>query len=84
MAKGKEVSEDLAWAIVRMAPLLGLREIEAYTSVSYRQIKRILAYWRATGRVKEPGRRGRHNSGRNRHLTPEDVSVCFCHLSSAL
>jgi hypothetical protein len=72
--KGKETSEDLAWAIVRMAPLLGLKEIEAYTSVSQRQIKCILARWRATGDVKT--RRDHDTRGRPRHLTPEDVAVC--------
>jgi hypothetical protein len=43
--KGKGISEDLAWTIVQMAPLLGLADIEAYTSVSKAQIKRILARW---------------------------------------
>lgn len=73
--KGKEISEDLAWAIIRMAPLIGVTEIEAYTSVSKRQIYRVLARWRATGEVKAPG--NRHVSGRSRHLTPEDVAVCI-------
>lgn len=73
--KGTAISEDLAWTIVRMAPLVGLTEIEAYTSVSKAQIKRILARWRATGSVKAP--RDTETRGRPRHLTPEDVNVCF-------
>lgn len=73
--KGKSISEDLAWTIVRMAPLVGLAEIEAYTSVSKAQIKRILARWHATGSVKAS--RDSETRGRPRHLTPEDVNVCF-------
>ena len=71
--KGKSISEDLAWTIVRMAPLLGLSDIEAYTSVSKAQIKWILACWWATGSVKTP--RDCETRGRPRHLTPEDVNV---------
>jgi transposase len=73
--KGKAISEDLAWTIVRMAPLVGLAEIEAYTSVSKAQIKRILARWRTTGSVNAS--RDTETRGRPRHLTPEDVNVCF-------
>lgn len=73
--KGKSISEDLAWTIIRMAPLVALDEIEAYTSVSKAQIKRILARWRATGSVKAP--KDSETCGRPRHLTPEDVNVCF-------
>jgi hypothetical protein len=36
--KGKHISKDLAWAIVRMAPLIGNEEIEAFTGISKRQI----------------------------------------------
>lgn len=83
--KGKRVSEDLAWAIVRMAPLIGYDEIEAFTGISKRQIRSILSLWRNTGNVT----RWKDNriKGRPRHLTPQDVAVCnycsFC-ASSAL
>ena len=72
--KGKSISEDLAWTIVWMVPLLGLSDIKAYMLVSKAQIKRILARWRATGSVKTP--RDCETRGWPRHLTPEDVNIC--------
>jgi hypothetical protein len=62
-----------------MAPLLSPTEIEAFTSVSKAQIKRILARWHATGDVTPP-QAVRKTCGRPRHLTPEDVAVSFIHL----
>jgi transposase len=71
--KGKEVSEDLCWVIVRMEPLLSRGDIETYTGVSKRNIRRILARWRSTGEVK--ARKDRRLRGRPRHLTSDDVAV---------
>jgi hypothetical protein len=75
MTKGQKVSEDLAWAIVRMAPILESSDIAAFTSVSERQQRRILSLWRNTGEVVR--RRDRRVKGRPRHLTPDDVAVCL-------
>ena len=78
--KGKHISEDLAWAIVRMAPLIGNEEIEAFTGISKWQIRSILSLWRSTGRVTKW--KDNRMKGRPCHLTPEDVAVCnvfsFC------
>jgi hypothetical protein len=71
-----EVSEDLAWAIVRMAPLIGRDDIQAFTGISERQIRRILSLWRHTGSVMK--RKDRRIKGRPRHLTPQDVAVNIC------
>jgi hypothetical protein len=68
------VSEDLAWAIVRMAPILESSDIAAFTSVSERQQRWILSLWRNTGEVVR--HRDRRVKGRPRHLTPDDVAVC--------
>jgi transcription initiation factor IIE alpha subunit len=80
--KGKEVSVDLAWAIVRMAAVIGRDEIEAFTGISKRQIRRILSRWRSTGDVSK--QKDRHTLGRPRHLTPEDVAVRTWLLEPAL
>jgi transposase len=77
--KGRKISEDLCWAIVRMAPLLGVNEIEAYTSISRAQINRILGRWRKTRDVLAP--KSRRRQGRKRHLTTDEVAVCYNGLS---
>jgi len=62
----------LCWAIIRMAPLLTQEEIQAYTTMSPGQQKRILLRWRKTGQVKQ--QKDRRTYGRPRHLTPQDVA----------
>jgi hypothetical protein len=75
MPQGKRVSEDLQWAIVRMAPIVNIDILATYTNISPRQIHRILALFRATGQVTraiDPRR-----LGRRRQLTPDDIAVCI-------
>jgi hypothetical protein len=67
------VSEDLCWAIVRMAPIIDVESIIAFTGVSRRKIFQILAIHRATGDVVKD--RDPHMLGRPRHLTSDDVAV---------
>lgn len=74
MPKGVVVSEDLRWAIVRMAPLVSIDAISLYTNVSRRQILRILSLFWATGNVVHV--RDRRLRGRHRHLNADDVAVC--------
>ena len=67
------VSEDLAWAIVRMMPVLSIDDVSAFTSVSRRKIYRILALYHSTGAVVK--RQDARMLGCHHHLTPEDVAV---------
>jgi hypothetical protein len=67
------VSEDLCWAIVRMAPFVPIDSIVAFAGVSRKTIFQILALYRATSDVSkhpDPQKLGRH-----RLLTPGDVAV---------
>jgi hypothetical protein len=80
MPNGISVSEDLRWAIVRMAPLVSVDTISAFTNVSRRQVLRIQALFRATGKVVR-GRDRRMIVGRRRHLSPDDVAVCVTYLT---
>ena len=80
MTQGKPVSEDLRWAIVRMARLIDLEAISTYTDVSRRQILRILALFRAMGKVTMV--KDRRRIGRRRHLSPDDVAVSPGHHST--
>jgi hypothetical protein len=73
MTSGKHISEDLRWTIVRMARLVDLDAISLYTDLSRRQIFRILAQFRATGKVTTTTDHRR--IGRRHHLTPDDVAV---------
>lgn len=52
MAQGVKISEDLAWAILRMV-FRGrpMEEITEDTKVSQRSVERILSRWRKTGEV---------------------------------
>jgi hypothetical protein len=67
------VSEDLAWAIVCMMPVLDINSVSAFTSVSHWKIYQILALYRSTGAVIK--HQDTHILGCLRHLTPEDVAV---------
>jgi hypothetical protein len=82
MTKGHKVSEDLAWAVVRMAPILEPSEIATFTAVSERQQRRILSLWKNTGEVVQ--HRDWRVRGRPRQLTPDDVAVShfYCVLVS--
>jgi hypothetical protein len=74
--KSHKVSSDLAWAIVRMSALLSIQDIEAYTAISKRQIRRIIATWRRIGDV-APRQRP---FGRHQQLTAEDLAVGYSFL----
>jgi hypothetical protein len=51
-------------------------EIRAFTNVSERQQRRIGKLWRETGTVIPPKENSRPR-GRPRHLSAEEVAVCF-------
>ncbi|KAJ7210316.1 hypothetical protein B0H12DRAFT_1079714 [Mycena haematopus] len=72
MPKGKPISVDLRWAIVRMHPLFSLDKLAAYTGVSSRQIQRIMARFRVSGDVLSATQRKK--TGRTRHLTSNEVA----------
>lgn len=73
MHRGRKISEDLRWAIVRMAPFIDIDRISVWTGVSRRQITRILSLHRKTGQVVTLQTELR---GRPRELTVTDVQVC--------
>ncbi|KAJ7108178.1 hypothetical protein C8R44DRAFT_803734 [Mycena epipterygia] len=74
MPKGKPISEDLRWAIVRMHALgVKISTICTYTDVSRRQVYRILNRFRTTGKVLTATQRKK--TGRARHLSSDDVAV---------
>ncbi|KAJ7161101.1 Homeodomain-like protein [Mycena filopes] len=73
MTKGKPITEDLRWAIVRMHHLgVKVDTIALYTDVSKRQIYRIINRFLMTGKVLSPTQR--RKTGRTRHLTTDDVA----------
>ncbi|KAJ7840138.1 Homeodomain-like protein [Mycena leptocephala] len=73
MGKGKPISEDLRWAIVRMYTLgVSIGRISAYTDVSKRQIYRLINRFLTTGKVLTATQR--RKTGRTRHLTTDDVA----------
>lgn len=73
MGKGKQISEDLRWVIVRMASVLTVDTIAVYTNVSRRQILRILSCYRRTGQVLKPDRTLK--TGRKHHLSELELTV---------
>ncbi|KAF9006819.1 hypothetical protein BDZ89DRAFT_1048643 [Hymenopellis radicata] len=72
MPRGKKISEDLAWTVVRMRSDLDEQTISQYAGISIRSIRTIISRWRKTGKVVTEihfETRGRH-----RQLTAEEVS----------
>ncbi len=74
MGKGKEISEDLRWVVIRMASLLPIQTITIYTNISHRQVLRILSCYRRTGQVFELDRTLK--TGRKHHLSDVELAVC--------
>ncbi|KAI0363219.1 hypothetical protein BV20DRAFT_958735 [Pilatotrama ljubarskyi] len=72
--RGKPISDDLRWAIIRMSEGEGLDldTISRYTNVSTRQILRILAVWRSTGTIRRELDAPVERRGRKRHLSMDD------------
>jgi transposase len=56
-----------------MAPIISHDDIQAFTGISTRQIRRILLRWQQTGDVTK--KKDLRTKGRPRHLTPQDVAV---------
>ncbi|KAF8587505.1 hypothetical protein K439DRAFT_1337924 [Ramaria rubella] len=54
MARGKPVSEDLAWTVLRMLPLYDMDTICALCNLSLRTVHSISALHRQTGNVVKP------------------------------
>lgn len=73
MPKGKVISDDLRWTVIRMHEREDVETISAYTGVSKRQVFRILAQYRTTGSASKV--RNVETRGRKRQLTVEDVQV---------
>ena len=71
MVQGKQVSEDLAWAVIRMFSVLPISQISAYTGLSIRKIRYIKALHMKTGEVVLHRERGR----KRKALDVEDVDV---------
>lgn len=77
MGRGKEISEDLRWVLVRMASILPVETVSIYTNISRRQILRVLSCYRRTGLVLEPDRTSK--TGRKRHITDVELAVSAHH-----
>ncbi|KAJ6585530.1 hypothetical protein B0H19DRAFT_1059746 [Mycena capillaripes] len=73
MTKGKPITKDLRWAIVRMHSLgVPVEKIWIYTDVSKRQIYRIINRFLMTGKVLSATQR--RKTGRTRHLNTDNVA----------
>lgn len=74
MTRGKKVSEDLCWAIVRMLIVLPMEMTVAISGVSERQVRRISKIYNDTGNpYAEPAAK----SGRRNHLIGPEVEVRY-------
>ena len=75
MARGKALSQDLRWVIVRMRRALTITEIMRYTGLKCRTIERVLSVHRNTGGVWPRSHGRRSMAGRNRILSDDDIAV---------
>jgi hypothetical protein len=76
MPKGVTIPESLRKTVIRMSDVFNPTEIRAFTNVSERQQRRIGKLWRTTGAVVVSKDNSRPR-GRPRHLSAEEVAVCF-------
>ena len=85
MARGKQVSEDLAWVVVRLLTLFPINEVSTFTGLSMQTIRDIAALHAST---RDPVIHLDHKRGRKRALTAMEVDVSCtkifprCHLST--
>lgn len=75
--RGRRVSNDLAWTIVRMALTMNEEEISELTRLSADHVKRVLRYWRRTGVPFAPPK-DRRLRGRKRKLDYDHLQVSTC------
>jgi hypothetical protein len=81
MARGKALSQDLRWVIVRMHRALTITEIMRYTNLKHRTIERVLSIHRKTGGFWSRNHGRRSMAGRNRILSDNEIAVSsfmFC------
>jgi hypothetical protein len=74
MTKGRPISWDIQWVVVRMSRTVPLQEIAVYTDISIRSIERILAHFRKFGSVITPNtavRQGPHA------MNDDEIEVCI-------
>ena len=72
MARGKQVSEDLAWVVVWLPALFPINEVSTFTGLSMQMIHDIAALHASTG---DPVKHSDHKRGRKRALTATEVDV---------
>ena len=72
MARGKQVSEDLAWVVVRLLAFFPINEVSTFTGLSMQTIHDIAALHASTG---DPVKHLDHKRGRKRALTATEVDV---------
>jgi hypothetical protein len=75
MTRGKALSRDLRWVIVRMHRALTVAEIMRYTGLKRRTIERVLSVHRNTGGVWPQSHGRRSMAGRNRILSDDEIAV---------
>ena len=75
MARGKTLSQDVRWVIIRMNRALTITEIMHYTGLKRRSIERVLSVYRNTMAVWPQSHGRRSIAGRNRVLNDDEISV---------
>lgn len=79
MVRGKALSHDLRWVIVRMHRALTITKIMQYTGLKRRSIERILSIHQKTGGIWPRSYGRRSIAGRNRFLSDDEISVSLSH-----
>jgi hypothetical protein len=81
MPKGKAISPDIQWIIIRMSTCLSVEDISMYTDLTIRSVKKILAHYEETSDVLIPKKL---SGGPRRILDDFDVHVCTTLVSTCL
>jgi hypothetical protein len=54
MARGKAISEEVQWIVIRLATKMKPDDISMYTGISIRSVERIIAYFQSNQDVPAP------------------------------
>jgi hypothetical protein len=72
MTRGRPVSDDIQWTIIRLSAIMPSHEISGYTDTSERKIRDILAHFKKTGDIKTSKR---EMPTIHKSLQEEDIQV---------
>lgn len=84
MTRGKKITDDVQWIVIRMATTMPKEDVSQFTGVSIRTVERILSLYAKTGGINAKDLRSESGTvGRKLQLSDIDLRVSDNYFSLA-